>query len=147
MSANPNTAEPDGNPYQSPALRPPALKRQRKRLCWGLVLILYIITWAGGWLTHARDLTSSAWAKYRLVEGRNAEEQRLWPGGEAPIYDRLREGGPATGVNWAVPLLPGILLADSYEVLGPLIGRGSTKLVLYYGCGTVVVCELWGWVA
>ena len=52
-----------------------------------------------------------------------------------------------TGVNWCIPLLPGILLADSYEVLSPLNARGTAKLVLYYGLASVVICELWGWIS
>jgi hypothetical protein len=68
-------------------------------------------------------------------------------GGELPIYARLREGGPEAGVNWAVPLLPGVLLADSSEVFGPLNGHGGAKVLLYYAGGTIVVCELWGWLS
>lgn len=120
-------------------------KQRRKRLVWGLVLLLYVVTWVGGWYTHARELEASAQARYRLMQERNADLQALEP--DAPIYARLREGGPATGVKWAVPLLPGVLLADSYVVLAPLSGRGTVKLLLYYGGGTVVVCELWGWIS
>jgi hypothetical protein len=32
-------------------------------------------------------------------------------------------------------------------VIGPLHARGTVKIVLYYGIGTVVLCELWGWIA
>lgn len=66
---------------------------------------------------------------------------------DLPIYLQLREEGPTTGVNWCIPLLPGVLLADSYEVLGPLHGRGMAKIVFYYGVGSVVICELWGWIS
>ncbi len=146
---------PDENPYQSPAVIPvepapprsPAANRRRKRILWGLILLLYVVTWVGGWYTHARDMKASAQVAYRLAQERNAEQQRQEPGRELPHYARLLEGGPKTGVNWAVPILPGVLLADSYQVIGPQYARGMVKIVLYYGVGTVVVCELWGWIA
>jgi hypothetical protein len=122
-------------------------KRWRKWLLRGVVVLLYLVTWVGGWHTHARELEDSAQARYRLVQERNAERQAHEPDARVPLWDRLREGGPATGVEWAVPLLPGVLLADSSEVLGPLNGRGTVKLLLYYGHGTAVVCELWGWIS
>ena len=83
--------------------------------------------------------------------------------GLPPTTIDLREGGPATGVKWCVPLLPGVLLAtgvkwcvpllpgvllvDSYSVISPSSGSGGVKVVVYYGTGAVVVCELWGWLA
>jgi hypothetical protein len=68
-------------------------------------------------------------------------------GAEIPIYLQLREGCPATGVKWCFPILPGILLADSYEFLGPLNAKGTVKIVLFYGTGSVVLCDLFGWIA
>jgi len=40
--------------------------------------------------------------------------------GEYKSPVRLREGGPEVGVDWCVPILPGVLLADSYYVIAPL---------------------------
>jgi hypothetical protein len=54
---------------------------------------------------------------------------------------------PQTKVKWCVPLLPGLLLANSSETLGPLIGHGSLKLVFYDGTGTEVICEALLWLA
>lgn len=100
--------------------------RERRRLLWLLVLLLYAITWVGGWITHARDLKTSALARYRMAEQRNVEWMATNPDREKlPIFLALREGGPATGVDWCVPILPAILLVDSYSVLGPLKGRGG----------------------
>jgi hypothetical protein len=119
--------------------------KRRKRLLW-LLILLYAVTWVGGWITYVRDVDASTWASYRNAQKRNTEWQAAEPpGAEVPIYLELREGGPAAGVDWCLPVFPGVLLADSYQVLGPLNGRGGAKLVLYYGTGTVVVCELWGW--
>jgi hypothetical protein len=123
------------------------MKRHRRTL-WVVLLLLYAATWVGGWITHARDLEASAWAKYRRAQERNAEWLADEPAGsEVPISLRLFEGGPATGVNWCIPILPGVLIADSYEVLGPLNGRGMVKIVVYYGPHSVVVCELFGWIS
>jgi hypothetical protein len=110
------------------------------------VLILYAVTWAGGWMTHARNMNDSAWEKYRLQQAYNAECMARAPAGtEVPFPAQLREGGPKTGVKWCLPVLPGVLLADSYEILGPLNERGMVKIVFYYGVDSVIVCELWGW--
>ena len=122
--------------------------KTRRRLFWLVFLLLYVATWVGGWITHARDLQASAQVWYQRAKERNREWMSDEPaGGEPPIYLQLREGGPATGVNWCIPLLPGVLLADSYYVLGPLNGRGMVKIVFYYGAGSVVICDLWGWIA
>ena len=122
------------------------MKRVRKRLLSGFVLLL-VVTWVGGWHTHARELEASAQARYRLARERDAEWRAREPEAEVSILDRLRAGGPATGVRWAVPLFPGLLIADSYEILGPMKERGTAKLLVYYGCGTVTLCELWGIIA
>jgi hypothetical protein len=121
--------------------------KTRRRLFWVIVMLLYAATWIDGWKTHARDLKASAQAQYQRAQERNSEWKAEEPAGaELPIYLQLRDGGPATGVNWCIPLLPGVLLADSYEVLGPLKGRGMVKIVFYYGTGSVVICDLWGWI-
>ena len=119
--------------------------KRRRQLLW-LLIFLYAVTWIGGWISCARDVKASAWASYRNAQKRNMEWQAAeMPSTEVPIYLEPREGGPATGVDWCLPILPGVLLADSYQVLGPLNGRGGAKVVFYYGMGTFVVCELWGW--
>ena len=113
-------------------------------MLWLFILLLYAVTWVGGWITHARDLESSARATYQRGQELNAE----WPAdGPVESHIELREGGPATGVNWCIPLLPGVLLVDSYEVLGPLAARDTGKIVIYYGIGSFEVCDLWGWYA
>jgi len=110
-------------------------------MLWLFILLLYAVTWVGGWITHAGDLESSARARYQEWQSQGpADSQKQY-------YIELREGGPDTGVNWCIPLLPGVLLADSYEVLGPLAARGTAKIVVYYGFGSFEVCELWGWIA
>jgi hypothetical protein len=121
--------------------------RQRKWFLPLLILGLYAVTWVGGWITHAHDLEASALDQYRWVQQRNAERAANSTDAEPPVLLELHKGGPSTGVNWCVPLLPGILLADSYSSIGPLGGNGGGKIVLYYGTGTVVLCNLWGWMS
>lgn len=58
----------------------------------------------------------------------------------------LRQGGPTSGVRWCVPVLPGVLLADSYYCVGPLCAAGGVKIVLYDGLGPVEVPTPWYWV-
>jgi hypothetical protein len=117
-------------------------------MLWLFILLLYAVTWVGGWISHARDLESSTWAGYQRVQKLNAEWQAHGLGdAERPYRIKLREGGPRTGVNWCLPLLPGVLLVDSYYELGPLAARDTGKIVVYYGIGSFEVCDLWGWYA
>ncbi|HEV3144100.1 MAG TPA: hypothetical protein VGZ47_09475, partial [Gemmataceae bacterium] len=98
--------------------------------------------------SHARNLEAKAWARYRQVQAHAAQWAANEPDGEEILaYYRVREGGPKTGVKWCVPVLPGVLLADSYKVIGPLNGSGGVKVVLYYGIDSVEVCTLYGWIS
>jgi hypothetical protein len=114
---------------------------------WGLVVALYAATWVGGVPTHTRDIDVSAQGRYQMLRARNAERCGPQTGDPVPIYARLLEGGLHTGIDWSAPLLPGLLLVDSYEVLGPLHAQGSTKLLVFDGHGFIVVCEWREWVA
>lgn len=120
---------------------------KRRRLILWLLVFLYAVTWIGGWITHARDLDESAWVSYRNAQKRSADWQATEPGMEVPIFLELRDDGPATGVDWCVPILPGVLLADSYQVIGPLDGRGGVRVVFYYGVDGVVIGQLLGWIS
>ena len=122
-------------------------RRHRRRLIWGVVLALYAATWIGGVQTHARDLEASARGRYQALQERNAERYGPDAGDAVPIFARLLEGGPDTGIDWSVPILPGVLLVESYEVLGPLNARGSTKLLVFGGRGFAVVRKWQTWVA
>jgi hypothetical protein len=57
----------------------------------------------------------------------------------------LRQGGPATKVKWSFPLLPGVLVTDSWYSIGPLWAEGGVKLVFYYGIDSVEL-TLFGWI-
>lgn len=50
-------------------------------------------------------------------------------------------------MNWCIPLLPGILITDSEYAVGPLFAKGSKKLVLYFGIGSVTLWEVDVWKA
>jgi hypothetical protein len=58
--------------------------RKRKWLWRGIILVLYAITWIGGWTTHVRDLAASTQAGYRRMEERNIVS---WGTGSAIICD------------------------------------------------------------
>jgi hypothetical protein len=121
----------------------PAAKTWRRQFIWSVVVLLYLATWIGGWRAHARDLETSAQNSYRRIQQWNAESHEA---GEEEIY-RLREGGPYNKVKWAVPILPGLLLVDSDEIHGPLLGEGGGKLVLYYGTDAKVLFNIWLWMS
>jgi hypothetical protein len=125
-----------------------AAGRRRRLIFWLSILVLYVITWIGGVADHARELDADTRARYRrAADGEEAEWafQRAMHGGGKTFSSALRPGGPISGVNWSVPILPGVLLVDSYYSLGPNYSQGHAKIVLYYGLGTVTVCKLWGW--
>ena len=60
---------------------------------------------------------------------------------------RVLEDGPKSRVQWCIPILPGIALLNSSYVIGPLWGRGSAKIVFWYGFDSKVLVELGGWIS
>jgi hypothetical protein len=122
------------------------VKRHRRRVLWGLVVALFFATWVGGVRAHFGDLEASARSRYQMLQERNVERHGPYAGDEVPPHVRLLEGGPHTGIEWSVPILPGVLIVDSYEILGPLSAHGSTKLLVFDGSGFSIVFEWREWV-
>jgi hypothetical protein len=125
---------------------PAMLKRKRWLVC--ILVLLYAGTWVGGWISHSSNLRVQAEASYRMIKRDNQEmemQARRYAETLHPI--KLRKGGPTSGVNWCVPVLPGILIADSYYAAGPLHASGGVKIVMYYGVGSSELCTPWCWVA
>jgi hypothetical protein len=124
-------------------------RKKTKRSILVAVCFAYTITWLGGHYTHRKNLASQALALYNAAQKRNAEmsafarEEGL--ADQQPI--KLREGGPQSEVKWSFPLLPGIIVANSYYVNGPLYAEGGTKMILYYGVSSTVICKLTKWVS
>jgi hypothetical protein len=112
-------------------------------------LVLYVATGIGGYRSHARQLKDHAESQYRQLEQqfRKAKEAAHWVDGmplDDPYRWFLHKQGPQYGVNWCAPVAPGLLVADSYSSVGPLVANGGYKLVLYYGFGSSEFCLL-GW--
>src|SRR5690349_15233552 len=86
-----------------------ALMFKRKRLLKWTIILLYAVTWIGGWISHARQLKAETEAHYRAAAGRfQADEARARKGGwEVPSFARVNEHGP-TSFFWCMPLLPGV---------------------------------------
>jgi len=118
---------------------------------WLLVTVLsgcYLATWIGGWVSHAREIETRAWRTWNDATSRNREMERLAAASQphhGPI--ELCKGGPHTGVGWCFPILPGVLVADSYYTVGPLWAAGGVKLVLFYGFGSTELVTIFGWVS
>jgi len=110
-----------------------------------VVALPYLATWLGGWRAYAAQLQASAKVRYGEAEAIFTQDYPAQRNEDRPIFAQLRAGGPATGVYWAFPLLPGVLLVEDYENLGPLNQRGGVKVLLYYGAGTVVLANF-GWI-
>lgn len=144
---------------------PPHLDARRRDhlwLCLGALLVLmrarhkillcliplYAFTWIGGYYSHSASLKREALQRYDAAKKSDAEHTALAIElVAAPPRPQARETGPVSGVAWCVPVLPGILVADSYYVIGPLYGRGGIKIVIFYGCGSWASDPLWGWIA
>lgn len=95
----------------------PTVNRTRTRRAMVVaivVVLLYAVTWIGGWITHARDLDACA----------------------------ARDKGFNAGIAWCFPILPGILVADSGYTIGPKHANDGVKVVLFYGFGSVELVRL-----
>jgi hypothetical protein len=121
----------------------------KSRFIWVCLLVpLYLVTEVGGWISHARQLREQTEASYRTAERENREEETAARKlGVKPFLIKLHPDGPKSGVYWCLPVLPGVLLANSYWSVGPLYASGGTKVVLYYGFGSTELCTLVGWAA
>jgi hypothetical protein len=124
------------------------MKMNKKILA--VVVLLYALTWAGGWITHAREIRYRARQMYANAQEHDRRmAERFQKEGFGP-YDegsRLSKHGPSAEVSWCIPLLPGVLLADSQYVIGPLWGKGGVKIIFYYGSGAKELVFLWGWIS
>jgi hypothetical protein len=117
---------------------------KRLRSYWPLILILYVHTWIAGWISHDRELRTRATSLWnRHVEWEQRAEAYHEP---KPSRPRYLPGGAKTGVSWCVPILPGVLLANSHYVVVPMYGKGGYKVVMYYGWGSREVLFA-GWVS
>lgn len=112
------------------------------------MVLLYGLTWIGGASDHSDQLRQEAARRYESAVESNSEWGAIADQLERPFEPiELLRDGPNSRVNWAVPILPGLSLADSEYVVGPLYAKGSAKLVFYYGFGSLTLVELWGWMS
>ena len=117
---------------------------KRKRTIAMVILSLYAFTWTGGWIAHSNDLGRRTTASHERLKQRTIEklEEARARGANEEELSFIEtfghsEEGPWWRVNWCVPLLPGIFLADSEFACGPLWGGGSQNIVLFYGFGSM----------
>ncbi|MCP4608720.1 MAG: hypothetical protein GY845_08395 [Planctomycetes bacterium] len=114
-----------------------------------VVILLYVITWLGGHRTHSINLQKHAAQLYvgALVKNKEMSDFALSEGLEKPQPITLRKDGPRSKVKWSIPIFPGILLANSYYEIGPLSAKGGTKIILYYGTSSKVICYITKWMS
>jgi hypothetical protein len=109
-----------------------------------LVAALYLGTWVGGCRSYRACVQRQA-----QTEWESARQMNATAGAFARrcgfCYEDIRPDGPVSKVNWCVPLLPGVLLADWDFVVGRLWAKGETMIVLYYGFGTMELVSLGSW--
>ena len=131
--------------------KPLALDTRTKRTVVLFAGLLYLVTWIGGWYSHAKNIRSGADRIYRdafeqlkaKAEVVYEQEGRPLEACEFPLFP----DGPSAGVIWCFPIAPGVLIADSYYQIGPLWGQGGVKVVLYYGSDSRVIGEIFGWIS
>jgi hypothetical protein len=110
-----------------------------------VLLIAYLATWIGGWVSHSRELRSRAERYWRDAADRSRDAELEATRQGYRFHPAARPGGPLTYVNWCFPVLPGILVTDSGYVIGRLYGTGGTKVVLFYGFGSVELMSIDIW--
>src|SRR5262245_47726812 len=121
---------------------------RRKVILLAVLLLLYAVTWVGGWHSHSRQLRDETEATYLTCKQHNREVKLFSEHtGMPPPLVKMHEGGPVSRVSWCLPVLPGVLLAQSDHSIGPLLGRGGVKVILWYGVGSTELCMLGGWIA
>src|SRR5688500_7844468 len=109
------------------------------------VIAVYVVTWIGGYLAHGRVVGMVRVLTYKQFAYRNSEAEAIEAeSGFKEFGAKIHDGGPRTGIAWCIPVLPGVLLVNSYRSVGPLYGSGGTKTVVFYCAGSFTLCELWG---
>jgi hypothetical protein len=101
-----------------------------------------LLTWIRGPAEHERELRERAKRLWADAEAINQEY--VQQGGE--LYDLL-PNGPRTQVNWCVPVMPGLMLANSEYHIARLYAAGGYNVVLFYGFGTIELGTIAGWIS
>lgn len=117
------------------------------RKIWLFIAMLYAITWIGGFRLHSLALKKQAQSLYD--ESRKAKAETDVDRahiGLAPYQSDLLPGGPVAIVNWCIPILPGVLIADSGYIIGSLRGGGGIRILVFYGSGLWDSEPIGGWV-
>ncbi|MCP4261615.1 MAG: hypothetical protein GY774_29550 [Planctomycetes bacterium] len=114
-----------------------------------IVILLYAITWLGGHTSHSMNLKKHICQLYleTVLKNKKWSEWARSEGLEEPQPIKLRKDGPKCEVKWSIPIVPGILLANSYYENGPLWAEGGTKIILYYGFSSKVICYITKWMS
>jgi hypothetical protein len=120
------------------------MSRRRKYVLGAVGIALYGATWVGGPPTYVRNFNSEVEDQYMAAQ---RFLERLPADSRLRESHALRNGAPEAVVRWCVAVLPGVLLAHSSYSVAQLNGRVGMRLVLYYGFGTVVLCDMWEWIS
>ena len=109
---------------------------------------LYAITWIGGYFSHSATLRRQTEILYEHAKQFDTEQAALAAKEDQPApRPVVGKNYPTSKVEWCFPVLPGVLIANSYYVVGPVYGRGGVKIVFYYGFGSWATEPIWGWIS
>ena len=122
---------------------------KRRKIVVGLaILASYALTGIHGPIVYGRQLRLDAEEHYAGHRAREQSQAEMYEEVEIEAPEsNLHPDGPKTGVNWAIPVLPFVFVAVSYEVMGPLWGHGGTVFVIYLGFWTIEVPTPFGWIS
>ena len=124
------------------------MKKHRRVLIGVVIVLLYVITGVHGPRRHLADITMAAQRTHaKAVEWQEKQAELFAEEGIEPSASNVHPGGPSVGLKWAVPILPGVLIADSYEVIGPLWGHGGPRIVFYFGVWSFYIKTPFGWIS
>jgi hypothetical protein len=121
---------------------------RRAKILFALMLVGYLVTWLGAPPLARRACTARANQLYaQAVADQERQKDMIRELGDDPNTLRpfVNPGGPSVRFGPAIPVLPGVLLLDNSDQIGPRYGKGHLTVFLFYGFGVHRLLEIRTW--
>ena len=113
-----------------------------------VTLASYAFTWVGGVYSHERTLRNYAQGqRQEWIDRYQSGHASALPKGREVLPMKVYYEKPRAGIDWAFPILPGLLVTQSWYVVGPLWGEGRIRLMFFYGSGTFDLFSVMRWIS